>query len=183
MPQVQTFNGAIKQLFFNVDISKAPEALVDIFSSLEDLNHIDETLRRMNLNVAMDLGDDKPGWSVTHTFNFNKSPLPNLHIKSGSIHVTIGEAIDIKKLLDVRLVFIFNSKNEAYLFFEYLKKTFEPLSIINKVESDKSIGYIAQYSTRNPDEIGVKDASFILTNPIKSKLFEISISLLNRFIQ
>jgi hypothetical protein len=182
MSQTITFDSAVRRLYFGIDIVKSSSSLVDAFLNVGDLHHNEKVIRQSDLNLYIQLKTDKEAWSSRHTFEFTKSPLPNLNIKSGYIEVTIGEAPKIKKLLDVRWYVDFDNKKDADIFFEQLKETFEPVSTIHKNEFDKDIGHVAQYSTRKPSENGIKDISFILGKSLQTKNYRISVLLLNEFI-
>ena len=110
------------------------------------------------------------------------SPINDLKIDSGYIHVSIGEAPEIKKLLDINWFVSFDSKKDAENFYNKLIEIFVPLSTYQKTEYDKGIGHIAQYSTRKEGDKGIRDISFCFAKSYSTKKFEISLSLVNEFM-
>ena len=180
--QTMTFDKAIDNLYFGVDITKVSGFLVDTFLTMNDLHHNDIVTRQSNLGVSMQLQSDKQAWSDRHTFTFTKSPLRDLKIKSGIIRLTIAELDDTKKLLDLQWSVDFNTKNDAELYFEQLAKIFKPLSTKHKTELDKNVGQIAQYSTRKPGDKGIRDISLVLGQSLKTKDYQISLLLMNEFM-
>lgn len=182
MSQALTFDSAVRRLYFGVDIIKASSSLLDSFLTVDNLHHSDTIIRQSNLNIYIQLNTDEEAWSNRHTFTFSQSPLPDLKIMSGYIEVIIGEAPNIKKLLDVNWCVQFDKKKDAENYFDKLKKIFEPLSTKQKTEYDKNVGHIAQYSTRNQKEKGIRDVEFCLGKSLLTKKYEITLSLMNEFV-
>jgi hypothetical protein len=182
MSQALTFDSAVRRLYFGVDIIKASSSLVDSFLTVDNLHHSDTIIRQSNLNLYIQLNTDEEAWANRHTFTFSQSPLPDLKIWSGYIEVIIGEAPNIKKLLDVNWCVQFDNKKDAENYFDKLKKIFEPVSTKQKTEYDKNVGHIAQYSTRNPNEKGIRDVEFCLGKYLLTKKYEITLSLMNEFV-
>ena len=169
MSQTLTFDRAVRRLYFGVDIIKASSSLVDTFLAVDNLHHSDTVNRQSNLNLYMQLKTDKEAWSNRHTFTFTQSPLPYLKITSGYIEVTIGEAPNIKKLLDLQWCVQFDNKKDAEIYFDKLKKIFEALSTKQKAEYDKDVGHIVQYSTRNQNDKGIRDVAFCFGKSLRTK--------------
>ncbi|MES2774412.1 MAG: hypothetical protein V4722_09520 [Bacteroidota bacterium] len=182
MSQTLTFENAVKNLYFGVDVKKASGSLVDTLMTVTRLHHSDTVVRQRNLNVNMQLNTDKEAWSDRHIFTFSKSPLTDLKINSGYIEVSIGEAPGIKKLLDVNWCVQFQNKIDAEKFYNKLKEVFAPLSTKQKTEYDKDVGHIAQYSTRIEDDKGIRDVEFCLGKSLRTKKYEITLSLTNEFM-
>ena len=182
LSQTLTFDSAVRRLYFGVDIIKASSSLVDTFLTVDNLHHSDTVNRQSNLNLDIQLKADKEAWSNRHTFTFSQSPLPDLEITSGYIEVIIGEAPNIKKLLDIRWCVQFDNKKDAEIYFNKLKKIFEPLSTKQKTEYDKDVGHIAQYSTRHQNDKGIRDVVFCFRKSLRTKKYEISLSLMNEFV-
>jgi hypothetical protein len=182
MAQSLTFDSAVRRLYFDVDIVKAAGSLADTFISIDQLHHNDTVTRQSSLNVSMQMNSDNDVWSYKHVFTFTKSPIFGLKIKSGHIDVTIGQASKIKKLLGLEYYIDFNNKIDADLFFERLKEIFKPLATKQKMEFDKDVGYIAQFSTRRPGESGLKDVTFVLGKSLHINNYQISVSLINEFM-
>ncbi|MEO5910421.1 MAG: hypothetical protein ABIP95_06010, partial [Pelobium sp.] len=153
--QTLAFDSAVKRLYFGVDIINGSSLLVDTFMSINYLHHNDTVSRQSNLNVSMEMKSPE-AWSVTHSFSFTKSPITDLKIKSGQIDVSIGESPQIKKLLRLEWRVEFDNKKDADIFFKRLRKTFQPLSTKQKIEFDKDVGHIIQYSTRNEEQLASK---------------------------
>ena len=130
----------------------------------------------------MQLQTDKAAWLNRHIFTFSKSPLTDLKINSGYIEVSIGEASGIKKLLEVNWCAQFENKTDAEKFYNKLIETFAPLSTKQKTDFDKEVGYIAQYSTRNEGDKGIRDIAFCFGKSPRTKKFEITFSLVNEFM-
>ena len=182
MSQTLTFDSTVRRLFFGVDIVKASSSLVDTFLTVCNLHHSDTVNRQSNLNLNMQLATDKEAWSNRHTFTFTQSPLPDLKITSGYIGVTIGEAPNIKKLLDLQWCIQFDKKKDAEIYFDKLKKIFEALSNKQKDEYDKDVGHIVQYSTRKQNDKGIRDVAFCFGKSLRTKKYEIILSLMNEFV-
>ncbi|MEO7486272.1 MAG: hypothetical protein ABIU77_04195 [Ferruginibacter sp.] len=182
MAQTLTFDSAVRRLYFGVDIVKASGSLVDTFLTLDNLHHSDTVKRQSNLNLYLETGTGKEALLNKHLFTFTQSPLPGLKITSGYIEVTIGETLHIKKLLDIHWCVQFNDKADAEIYFDKIKKIFDPLSTRQKIEFDKDVGHIAQYSTRNPKEAGIRDVAFYFGKSLRAKQYEITLSLMNEFV-
>jgi hypothetical protein len=182
MAQSLTFDSAVRRLYFDVDIIKAAGSLADTFMGIDELHHNDTVTRQSSLNISMQMNSDKEAWSYKHVFTFTKSPISGLKIKSGHIDVNIGQASKIKKLLGLEYYIDFNNKIDANLFFERLKKIFKPLATKGKTEFDKDVGYITQFSTRRPGENGIKNISFVLGKSFHKSNYQISVSLMNEFM-
>jgi hypothetical protein len=182
MAQSLTFDNAVRRLYFDVDIIKAAGSLADTFIVIDWLHHNDSVIKQSSLNVSMQMSPDKEAWSYRHVFTFTKSPVPDLKIKSGYIKVNIGQAEKNKKLLALEYYLDFDNKIDADLFFDWLKKIFKPLATKQKIEFDKDVGYIAQFSTRKQGENGIKDVSFVLGKSLHTKEYQISVSLMNEFM-
>ena len=184
MSQALTFDSAVTMLYFGVNIKKASNSLVDTFLTVNQLHHHDKISRQSNLNVYLELETDKEAWSSRHTFTFTKSPIQNLKIDSGYINVTIGEAPNIKKLLDVQWCVEFENKNDATLFFKKIKQIFEPVSTIKKYDYDKmNKGYFAEFATRKDTDRGIRDVTFFLGQSLDTKKFQIILILMSEFMK
>jgi hypothetical protein len=181
MSQALTFENALRNLYFGVDIKKASSSLVDTLMTVPSLHHKETVVRQSNLNISMQLNTDKEAWSDRHIFTFTKSPLSGLKIKSGYIEVSIGEASGIKKLLDVSWCVQFDNKTDAEIFYNKLMEIFARLSTKQKTEYDRDVGHIAQYSTRNEGDKGIGDIAFCFGKSLQTKKYEITLSLVNEF--
>ena len=180
--QALTFDKAIQHLFFGVDITRASGSLVDSFMAIKDLHHRDTVIRQSSLGTALEMEADKQTWSSRHEFTFSKSPLEGETIKAGKITVKIGENGEIKKLLDISLIFEFENKKDAEVYFINLKNMFRPLSTKQKKENTKFHERILQYSTRPSGSNGVKDITIILNKSLQTHNFEILVLLMSEFI-
>ena len=94
----------------------------------------------------------------------------------------IYKILNIKKLLDIRWCVQFDNKKDAEIYCDKLKKIFEPLSTKQKTEYDKDVGHIAQYSTRNQNDKGIRDVAFCFGKSLQTKKYEITLSLMNEFV-
>ena len=117
MSQNLTFTQTVDKLFFGIDISTKSIQLLDSFLSVSKLHHSDTVSRQSSLNITMQMNSDKQGWASKHTFTFTESPLPDLKIDKGIIEITIGEAADLKKLLNLNWRLQFDSKEDATKYF------------------------------------------------------------------
>jgi hypothetical protein len=151
-----TFSQRVNQLFFEVDLSNKSGSLIDTLSKVSHLNYVGNGVRQWNLNVAMEMKSDK-AWSSRHDFSFTESPLPDLKIENGNIEVTLGEINSLKKILNLNWRLQFSDKAAATLYFETLKQLFGDVATNKKFEHDKRAGDIAQFSTRNPIDTGIRD--------------------------
>jgi hypothetical protein len=181
MAQALTFDSAVRRLYFGVDIIKASGSLADSFKSVQQLYYSDTVNQQSNLNLTIELNSDN-AWSSRHVFSFRESPIDNLKIKSGHIEVLTGEAPQVKKLLRVEWYVDFDNEKDAAVFFGWLRKTFDPLSTKKKVEFDKNVGEIVQYSTRAPGVTGIKDIALVMGKSFRTKKYKVSLSLLNEFM-
>lgn len=181
MSQTMTFSQRVNQLFFGVDVSSKSGSLIDSFFSVPQLHHHDNGVRQWNLNVSMEMKSDK-AWSSLHEFTFTESPLPDLKIKKGAIEVTLGETDSIKKLLNLYWRLQFSDKAAAGKYFDEIKKLFGGLATNKKFERDKNVGDIAQFSTRNPVDTGVRDITIFLGKSPTTKEYEVSLLLGSEFM-
>jgi hypothetical protein len=181
MSQTMTFSQRVNQLFFGTDISSQSGSLIDSFLSVPQLHHLENGVRQWNLNVAMEMKSDK-AWSSQHEFVFTESPLPDLKIKQGTIEVTLGETDSTKKLLNLYWRLEFSDKASATKYFDKLKQLFSDVATNKKLEQDKYVGDIAQFSTRNPVETGVKDITLFLGKSPTTKKYEIALLLGSEFM-
>lgn len=180
--QTMTFDSAVKSLYFEVDIIKAENSIVDSFMKVPQLHHNDKVVRQSNLNLYIQLNTKKEAWSSKHVFTFNESPLPSLKIDSGYIEVNIGEAEGIKKMLALNWYLQFDSKTDAIKYFEKIKELFSGLSTIKKFEYDRDVGHIAQFSTRKQTDKGIRDITLFLYKSLQTKKYEISLLLGNELM-
>ncbi|MDB5202978.1 MAG: hypothetical protein JWQ27_2387 [Ferruginibacter sp.] len=178
--QSLTFDNAVRQLFFGVDILKAKNSILDTLSSVKNLHRSNTTTKRLSMDVGIDSGDGG-GLEVTRSFVFTKSPVAGLSIKKGSVNVTMGEAGDLKKLLGLSLWIGFANKAQAEAFFDNLKKMFLPLSTKHDISYEKGIGWIAQYSTRKSTDAGIKDIGIFFIKQAMTKRYEMRIEIFNEF--
>lgn len=181
MSQSLTFDDAVRRLYFGVDIFNASSSLVDTFMAVEHLHYNDTVTNQWSLNSSIGMNSDGEAWSARHAFSFTKSPIPETKIKSGRIVVTILESSKSKKLYGIDWRVDCGTKEDAENFYNRLKEIFSPLSTKNKVEFDPLIGHIAQYSTRDEHEKGVKDITILYGKSVDSKRYQIILSLSNEF--
>ncbi|MGN6399123.1 MAG: hypothetical protein ACTHMD_01640 [Flavisolibacter sp.] len=174
MSQSTTFSQTVNELFFGVDISNKSASLFDTLLSIPQLRHSDNGVRQWNLNVAMEMKSDK-AWSSRHKFSFSESPLPNLQIEMGTIEVTLGETDSVKKLLNLNWQVQFSDKVSATKYFDKLKQLFGDKATKKKFEKDKDVGDIAQFSTRNPADTGVRDITLFLGKSPMTKKYQVSL--------
>ena len=174
MSQSKTFSQRVNELFFGVDISNKGASLFDSLLSIPQLRHSDNGVRQWNLNVAMEMQSDK-AWSSRHQFSFSESPLPDLQIEMGTIEVTLGETDSVKKVLNLNWQLQFRDKVSATKYFDKLKQLFGDLATKKKYEKDKDVGDIAQFSTRNPVDTGVRDITLFLGKSPMTKKYQVSL--------
>ena len=174
MSQTVTFSQRVNQLFFGTDVSNKAGSLIDSFHSVSQLKHHDNGARQWNLNVSMEMRSDN-AWSSRHEFAFTESPLPDLNIEKGTIEVTLGETESTKKLLNLYWRIEFKDKASATKYFEELKQLFTDVATNKKFEKDKDVGDIAQFSTRNPADTGVRDITLFLGKSPTTKKYEIAL--------
>lgn len=174
MSQSTTFSQRVNELFFGIDISNKAASLFDSLLSIPQLRHSDNGVRQWNLNVAMEMKSDK-AWSSRHQFAFSESPLPDLKIETGIIEVTLGETDSVKKLINLSWQVQFSDKLSATKYFDKLKQLFGALATKKKFEKDKDVGDIAQFSTRNPVDTGVRDITLFLGKSPMTKKYQVSL--------
>lgn len=174
MSQAATFSQTVNDLFFGVDVSNKSALLFDSFLSVPKLHHSDNGVRQWNLNVTMEMKSDK-AWSSRHQFVFSESPLPDFQIDKGIIELTLGETDSIKKLLNLTWQIQFTDKVSATKYFDKLKQLFSDLATKKKFEKDKDVGDIAQFSTRNPVDTGVRDITLFLGKSPMTKKYQVSL--------
>jgi hypothetical protein len=181
MSQTNTFSQTVNDLFFGADVSNKSASLLDSFLSIPQLHHRDNGVREWNLNVAMEMKSNK-AWSSRHEFTFMVSPLPDLKIEKGAIELTLGETDSTKKILGLNWRLQFNDKAEATKYFDKLKQLFGDLATNKKLERDKDVGDIAQFSTRNPIDIGVRDITIFLGKSPTTKKYEVALVFGSEFM-
>ncbi len=174
MSQTTTFSQRVNELFFGVDVSNNSASLFDSLVSIPQLRHSDNAVRQWNINVTIEMKSDK-AWSSRHQFTFSESPLPYLKIETGTIEATLGETDSVKKLLDLSWQLQFSDKVSATKYFDKLKQLFGDLATKKKFEKDKDVGDIAQFSTRNPADTGVRDITFFLGKSPMTKKYQVSL--------
>lgn len=174
MSQSATFSQRVNELFFGVDVSNKSASLYDSLLSVPKLRHSDNGVRQWNLNVSIEMKSDK-AWSSRHQFSFSESPLPDLQIEMGTIEITLGETDSVKKLLKLNWQLQFRDKVSATKYFDKLKQLFGDLATKKKFEKDKDVGDIAQFSTRNPVDTGVRDITLFLGKSPATKKYQISL--------
>lgn len=174
MSQATTFSRQVNALFFGVDVSNKSASLFDSLLSIPQFHYSDNGVRQWNLNVAIEMNSDK-AWSSRHQFLFSASPLPDLKIERGTIEATIGETDSIKKLLNLSWQIQFADKVSATKYFDKLKQVFSNLATKKKFEKDKNVGDIAQFSTRNSVDTGIRDITFFLSKSKMTKKYQLSL--------
>jgi len=181
MSQSTTFSQRVNELFFGVDVSNKSASLFDSLLSSPQLRHSDSGVRQWNLNVSMEMKSDK-AWFSRHQFAFSESPLPDLKIETGTIEVTLGETDSVKKLLDLSWQAQFSDKLSATKYFDKLKQLFGDLATKKKFEKDKDADDIAQFSTRNPVDTGVRDITLFLGKSPMTKKYQVSLEFGTEFM-
>ena len=174
MSQTLTFSQTVNKLFFGVDVSDKSNSILDSFLSVSQLYHDDTVARQWNLNVAMEMKSDK-AWSSRHKFSFTESPLPDLPIEKGIIEVTLGETDSASKLLGLNWRLQFDNKASAAKYFDKLKQLFDNLATNKKFEYDKDLEDIAQFSSHNQVDTGVKDITLFLSKSFTTKKYEVTL--------
>lgn len=175
------FSQRVNELFFGVDVSDKSASLLDSFLSVPKLHYRNNGVRQWNLNVAMEMKSDK-AWSSRHEFAFTESPLPDLKIEKGAIELTLGETDSTKKLLGLNWRLQFSDKAEATLYFDKLKQLFGDVATSKKFERDKDVGDIAQFSTRNQVDTGVRDITVFLGKSPMTKKYEVALLFGSEFM-
>lgn len=181
MSQTMTFSQRVNELFFGVDISNKSVSLFDSLLSVPELHYRDNGARQWNLNVGMEMNSDK-AWSSRHEFIFTQSPLLDLKMEKGIIEITLGETDSTKKLLNLIWQLQFSDKVSATNYFDKLKQTFDDLATKKKFEKDKVVGDIAQFSTRNPVDTGVRDITLFLGKSPTTKKYQVTLLFGTEFI-
>jgi hypothetical protein len=174
MSQDLTFSQTVNKLFFGIDFADTSISLFDKLLSVPQLQHYDNGARQWNLNVSMEMKSEK-AWSSRHVFTFIQSPLSDLKIEKGTIEIRLGETDSAKKILDLNWRIDFTDKTGAAKYFEKLKQLFGDLATKKKFEKDKDVGDIAQFSTRNPLDTGVRDITLFLSKPPMTKKHQVSL--------
>ena len=181
MGQNLNFSQTVNKLFFGVDVYNKSGSLLDSFLSVSQLRHHDNGIRQWNLNVSIAMKSDK-AWSSVHEFSFTQDPLPDLNIDKGVIEMTLAESDSTRKPLNIIWRLQYNNKTEAIKCYEKLKQLFGVLSTNKKFEYDKAVGHIAQFSTRNKTDQGIRDITLFLSQSPKTKKHEISLVLTNELM-
>jgi hypothetical protein len=179
--QTMTFSQSVNKLFFDVDVSSKSASLIDSFLYVPQLHHRDKIARQWNLNVAMEMKSDK-AWSSKHEFSFTESPLPDLNIEKGFIEVRLGETDSAKKLLSLNWRLEFTVKSAATKYFDKIKQLFGDVATNKKFEHDKDLGDIAQFSSSNPVDTGVRDITFFLGKSPMTKKYEVGLVFASDFM-
>jgi hypothetical protein len=175
MSQNLSFPKTVNMLFFGVDVANKKISILDSFLSIPKLKHSDTVARQSSLSLSMQMNTRKQAWSSRHVFSFYESPLPDLNIEKGSVEVTIGEAGKEKKLLNLYWHIQFNNGADATNYFEKLKQTFSDISTIKKLDYDKDVGHIAEFSSRKQVAKGISDITLFLHQTPQSNRHEIAL--------
>jgi len=181
LSQPASFDKAVRQLFFDVNIYKASSSIVDSFERVADLKYNDTVVNQWSLSASLFLETKEEAWTSGHKFSFSKSPIAGFKIRSGQIIVRLVETSTTKKVMGLEWEVDFNNKKEGELFYNKLKEIFAPLSTKQKTEYDNFVGDIAQYSTRNENEKGVRDISIYFGKSSRKEKYQIMLTLFNEF--
>lgn len=183
MSQSKSFSNLSRELYFNVDIKHSScDTVIAKFDKLAKEHTIQSGIRSLSTNL--DMNSDSNAQKQIHIFKFNDSPIVELSFSSGQLKLEIGISDQVKKILNLEWLFLFNTQDKADSFFKKLQDIFLPVSTLNKIEEDKS-GSLksAQFSTRNINESGIKDVTFILNKSNTDGLYTIRILPYNEFIE
>ena len=93
--------------------------------------------------------------------------------------MTLIETPSTKKITGKLWIVDFDSKADADSFFNYLKSIFDPLSTQKSVRVDDEGYHIAEYSTRNSSETGIRDIQFALGKQHEKPGYQIVLTLWN----
>lgn len=139
----------------------------------------------MSLSTNLVLNTGKEAKKKTYVFTMLQSPLPTRNINSGYIKIGVGEAGDIKKIIDIEWCLQFNNKADAESSFEELKRIFVPISTKHHFEDDEELkeAKYAEFSTRQIIEKGMRDITFFLSRSIDSDTYEIKLLPFNEFME
>jgi len=180
MAQTADFDKTVRNLFFGADIMMT--SAFDSLMKLPDLHHSDEVLCQSSLSTTIKLKADKDALACRHFFVFTRSPVPNMRIDTGYIEITMGQAPGIRKILDVNWELQFDTKEEGMACFGKLKSMFTAVSTTKKFEFDKSDKvYIAEFSTRNPAEKGIRDITLMFGRFAHEKKYRMRLIPINEF--
>jgi hypothetical protein len=183
MSQNQTFDRAISNLFFDVDIFNASSSVVDSFRKVNFLEYSDTVVNQWNLSTSIFMKGKEGAWSSRHVFSFAKSPLPGLKIHSGQIIVNLRETSKVKEFMGVEWLIDFDNREDGEVFYNKLREIFAPLSTKQRIEYDDHVGHVAQYSTGKENEKGVKDVSFCFGKSPLTNKYQIMLSLFNELAE
>ena len=126
MSQPLTFDKAVQQVYFNVDVKNASvDSIINDFAKVaQDYNVSNEM---SSLSIILDMNKGGKATKVFYSFKFIKSPLFGTTIDSGYIKVSVGKVGNIKKIISIDWCFLFLTKENADVFFDKLEKIFIPL--------------------------------------------------------
>jgi hypothetical protein len=181
MSQSLTFHDAVKRLYFGVNIFEASGSIVDTFEVNPFLRYNDTVIKQWDTNASIGMNSDEKALSARHVFSFEKSPIPELKIKSGQIVVTIRETTKTKKFAGIDWRIVFETEQDGEAFYKKLMETFSSLSTKEKTDYNPLMGYTSQYSTRNEIEKGIKDISIIFGKSFLTEDYQILLTLSNDF--
>lgn len=183
MSQTMTFNKAVQQLYFNVDVRNASiDAIISKLGNIAFEHNVRKGVSSLSVNLDMDTSANAK--KVSHVFKFNKSPLSNMLVDSGYIKITIGEVGSNKKVIDIDWCFQFLNKTEAEMFFKELNNIFTPISTKQKIADDElNSGQYAEFSTRSKDAEGIKDVTFFFSKSIFTNKYEVKFIPYNEFME
>lgn len=180
------FNKTINKLYFNVEISNSSaEAIIDTLLKVKDLTQKGNAIVSMSFGVSLAMHNGKGAKKKTYVFSMLKSPLPTKNIDFGYIKIGVGEAGNIRKILDFEWCVQFNNKIDAENYFEDLKHLFIPIASNYRIENDERLpeGKYAEFSTREPMEKGIKDITFLFTKSVNISMYEIKLFFYNEFME
>ena len=178
MAQNLTFDSAVMSLYFGVSIFNASSAIVDSLEKIDHLSSNDTIIGQWGVNNIIAGNQER---QFSHRFSFTKSPINGLKIKSGEIIVRLAQAGKVKKLITADWHVTFDNQVDGEAYYHKLIEIFSPLSTMQKTEFNDFIGHIAQYSTRNENEKGIRDITIMFGKSPMTNEPQIILSLSNEF--
>jgi hypothetical protein len=183
MSQTITFNKAVQQLYFNVDVKNVSvDTIISELSNIANEHKVSKGTTSLSVNLDMNM--DGSAKKVSHVFKFNKSPLPSISVDTGYIKITVGEVGGDKKIIDIDWCFQFLSKTDAEKFFAELNKIFIPISTKQKIGADElNSGQYAEFSIRGENAGWIRDVTFFFGKSVVTNKYEVRFIPYNEFME
>lgn len=177
----QSFASIVQKIYFDVDISsQSAESILKDFRKLKLLDEM-RPGTSWSLSIATALPKMKDVKKRIYIFRMLQSPLSGQQFDDGFIKVHVADSGDAKKLLNVEWCVQLQREANAHEWFEYLRQTFNAVSIELQSDEDEGLDDIklARFSSRSADDERIRDVILSLGKSPFSSFYELHLSVFN----